>query len=152
MGKSGRKRVQELFDWTVIIPQYEQLWSDLEDRRKSKMLSASPSPVCPYPSRPDPFKLFENYPTRLLTGSSELLLLSPVEELIKVFSQAISSKMFSPYKSFLLSVDAAMNIFYLLQESPNTVNTVASHFDANSKVAVLRTISFMIKIGCLSMK
>lgn len=152
MGKAGRRRVQELFDWSVIIPQYEQLWSDLEDRRKFKMLSADTSPVCPYPSRPDPFKLFENYPTRLLTGSSEILLLSPIEESIKVFSQAISSKMFSPYKSFLLPVDAAVNIFYVLDKSPNIVNIVASHFDANSRVAVLRTISFMIKIGCLSMK
>lgn len=152
MGKSGRRRVQELFDWSVIIPQYEQLWSDLNDRRKSKMLSAGPSPICPYPSRPDPFKLFENYPTRLLTGSSEILMLSSVEESIKIFSQAISFKMFSPYKSFLLPVDVAINIFYLLQKSPITVNIVASHFDSYSKVAVVRTVSFMIKIGCLSLK
>lgn len=62
MGAAGAKRARDVFDWKNIVPQYEDLWTELDARRTqhketSHFTSADPLPL------PDPTRMFENYPT-----------------------------------------------------------------------------------------
>jgi hypothetical protein len=60
-----------VFDWRAIIPQYQALWAEQNARR----LAAPPLPatrVNPY--RPDPFTLFQSYPTRHLAARTTVAL------------------------------------------------------------------------------
>ncbi|MCR5877533.1 glycosyltransferase family 4 protein [Phenylobacterium sp. J367] len=60
LGENAQRRAREVFDWSVIIPQYQALWGELNARR----LAAAPEALSSRnPFRPDPFTLFKAYPT-----------------------------------------------------------------------------------------
>ncbi|MBL8552957.1 MAG: glycosyltransferase family 4 protein [Phenylobacterium sp.] len=68
MGAAGRARAREVYDWSVIYRQYQALWTELNARRRSAAndpamqawIAALPRAA---PARPDPFAIFEHYPT-----------------------------------------------------------------------------------------
>lgn len=60
MGESARQRAAEVFDWKVIIAQYEDLWGELAKARPTSLVPQ------PWASRMDPFVLFASYSTDLL--------------------------------------------------------------------------------------
>ena len=68
MGAAGRQRVREVFDWRVVIPQYQALWAELRRRR----LAAPEQPPLDNPYRLDPFRMFSAYPTAPLTNDDLL--------------------------------------------------------------------------------
>ena len=75
MGKAGQARVRQLYDWSVIVPQYEALWGELAVRRAKDKESAPLKPGRPaVPPAPDPFTLFAHYPTRTLTAKTRVVL------------------------------------------------------------------------------
>ncbi len=88
MGAQAQARAREVFDWAVIIPQYQALWTELNARRAAA--GAEPA-LALNPFRPDPFTLFKAYPSEhtseqhrvaLAPGmdwpAAELLLKSPL--------------------------------------------------------------------------
>lgn len=64
MGAAGQARARETFDWRVVIPQYQALWTELARRRAA----AAAQPPMENPFRPDPFRMFAAYPTATLSG------------------------------------------------------------------------------------
>lgn len=68
MGEAGRRRASEVFDWRVVIPQYQALWTELA-RRRAAATDHSPRDN---PYRPDPFRMFAAYPTQALSGDTLL--------------------------------------------------------------------------------
>jgi hypothetical protein len=65
MGEAGRARAVAEFDWPVILDRYCDFAAELgELRRAAAALRARP-PVA-WPLRPDPFDLFQDYPTHHL--------------------------------------------------------------------------------------
>jgi glycosyltransferase involved in cell wall biosynthesis len=65
MGNAGRRRAREVFDWKIVFGQYERLWLDLSELRKSSPPIANESQRSRRPDRPDPFTLFNSFPTRI---------------------------------------------------------------------------------------
>lgn len=57
LGSSGRARAITHYDWSVIIRQYQELWTELAQMRK---LSRH-APPSRRPARLDPYQLFEGY-------------------------------------------------------------------------------------------
>lgn len=71
MGDKARIRARHIFDWTAIIPQYQALWAEQNARR----LAAPPEAAKrDNPFRPDPFTLFQSYPTHHLRGDTRVAL------------------------------------------------------------------------------
>jgi glycosyltransferase involved in cell wall biosynthesis len=70
MGEAGRQRARTLFDWQVVVRQYQELWAEQAAMRAA----AAPSPALPppHPLRDNPFALFGHYPTRLLGPATRL--------------------------------------------------------------------------------
>jgi len=73
MGNAGRSRAREIYDWKVIIRQYEALWAILGEIRgeQAKNLETLDQP---WPARMDPFVAFASYPTATLTPETVLAL------------------------------------------------------------------------------
>ncbi len=59
MGVEGKRRAREIFDWSVILPQYQDLASELADLRTSASLQKPMS----WPTRADPFWRFKHFAT-----------------------------------------------------------------------------------------
>lgn len=81
MADDALKRAREVYDWRVVVEQYEALWQELGARRAADKESAplrrdaSPDPLCD-----DPFKLFAGHPTHML-GRSTVVALEPEADL-----------------------------------------------------------------------
>ncbi len=75
MGAAAQARAREVFDWRVVIPQYQALWAELDRRR-----SAAPEPpALDDPYRLDPFRMFEAYPTAVLSSLDMVSLARPLQ-------------------------------------------------------------------------
>ncbi len=62
MGAAGRARARRLYDWPVVIRQYQALWAELAARR-----AAATEPEPPVLYRP-PMETFASFPTRRADG------------------------------------------------------------------------------------
>ena len=67
MGEAGRGQARAVFDWRVIVPQYQALWGELAQRRGAATAASGPAHLVDNPRRLDPFRLFAAYPTEALT-------------------------------------------------------------------------------------
>jgi len=69
MGAAARERTRAHYDWPVIIGQYRDLLGELAALRKAGTGEIAPlHQGRPFqPERPDPFSMFESYPSRTLT-------------------------------------------------------------------------------------
>lgn len=74
MGAAGAQRARQAFDWRVVIPQYQALWAELERRRRA----AGARPPQDNPFHPDPFRMFADYPTRVLAAGDLVALARPI--------------------------------------------------------------------------
>jgi hypothetical protein len=70
MGQRGSERARALFDWRVVIKQYQELWGELAARRRAA--AASPPAPRTSPLRADPFTVFSHYGTRVLDGDTRI--------------------------------------------------------------------------------
>jgi glycosyltransferase involved in cell wall biosynthesis len=61
LGDNARARARAVFDWSAVIPQYQELWGDLNALRMAKAPAQEP---LENPFRPDPFRVYAAYPTR----------------------------------------------------------------------------------------
>ncbi|HEX7376601.1 MAG TPA: glycosyltransferase family 4 protein [Pirellulales bacterium] len=88
LGRSGRQRVQNQYDWRHVIRAYQELWHELAGIRRSGVAAearcdgpsdqfvpqsawqAPRSSSLSNPLRPDPFALFAGYPTAQFDGAA----------------------------------------------------------------------------------
>jgi glycosyltransferase involved in cell wall biosynthesis len=82
LGASGREHARTMFDWSVIYPQYLELWAELAAIRQTRSQEPfwkariAAAPPC-HSVSPDPYALFAHYPTALLDPET---LIEPVPE------------------------------------------------------------------------
>ena len=68
MGEAGRERARRVFDWSVIVREYQALWAELAEARRSQ--PARPGRA--HPLRDDPFRVFRAFPSFAI-GSATLV-------------------------------------------------------------------------------
>ena len=68
MGQAGQARTRALYDWRVVIGQYQALWRELGARRAA----AAFEPTRPDPRQADPTLAFGHYASGALTGETLL--------------------------------------------------------------------------------
>jgi len=71
MGRAGKLRAAQVYDWGAIMPLYEELWDSQHDIRKSAAKKSARASRT-FPARLDPTKSFSHYPTTLLTPDTIL--------------------------------------------------------------------------------
>jgi len=71
LGEAGRQRAREVFDWSVVYRQYQDLWHELDRLRAKGTASARQGPAAA-PARLDPFLSFGHYPTHRITGATRV--------------------------------------------------------------------------------
>ena len=73
MGAAGRDRAARVYDWSVIIPQYQALWAEMAARRARDTVTSAREPGEPAdPSAMDPFRLYGQYSTDVLQRDAVL--------------------------------------------------------------------------------
>jgi len=73
MGQNAQRRARVVYDWRVVVGQYQELWAELAAIRAKSEEVAPISPGAPaWPARMDPFDAFGHYPTHVLTTSARV--------------------------------------------------------------------------------
>ncbi len=75
MGENGRSQARQVYDWSVVIKAYEELWQYQSDLRLfEQSRSGVQAPTVPNPLCDDPCRRFAHYPTGFLEGEDRLAL------------------------------------------------------------------------------
>ena len=150
MGRAGRARAREDFDWRLILGRYRELWSELAQRR---LASSGDSETRPRgrPDRPDPFALFAAYPSRQLEGGDSLELVASsraAADAALAERRALGLNAFARY----VYPDAAecRSVIELVAATPGlAVETLLSAFPAARRVFIRRGLAWLMKMDIL---
>ncbi len=149
MGENGIKRAREVYDWRVIIRQYQDLWAELASRRASAGVVPGASRTLPH--RPDPFRLFDDYPTQVVGGDTTISInVNTPEKALRVM---LKLNMNSFAMSILLGESEFKKIFSRLGEQNKiTVAELLADFPADRQAALQRTITWLAKLGIVKIE
>jgi glycosyltransferase involved in cell wall biosynthesis len=145
MGAAARAHAERVFDWSVIIPQYQALWAEQDARRRAApALRTAPG----NPFRPDPFTLFGGYPTQHLQPSWRVSL--PPGATWADAAAVLSSPLATYAGINRLSLGAAAKVFHWLEQNgPATVAQTVEPFDAGGRALVQRSLLWMARFGAI---
>jgi alpha-maltose-1-phosphate synthase len=148
LGANGRQRVQETYDWRVVIGQYEALWQDLNDRRvHGAEITAVKPGAAPQPLCDDPFRQFGHYPSQVLRSDTLLQAQTPY---LQDFPQHLQNTWMTNF-----AADQRLpwpTIALLLQnlQQPQTVATMLDQLSEYPVTQVLSTLMYLIKFDVLA--
>ena len=143
MGAAARERARTVFDWKTVIGQYQGLWSELGAIRKAG--AAKPAAGI-NPWRPDPFVLFNAYPTQSIDPAM-FVTLSPgvtaatVKAMLRDATVAYTA-------SFLLNEDEFdLVVAAMLGRGPAPVGAIAAVVAPLRRGVAERCLVWMAKFG-----
>ena len=75
MGATGRARARRLYDWRVVVAAYQELWAELAEVRRAGegVALRNPPTESARIDYPDPFGIYRDHATDLLTGSDTVV-------------------------------------------------------------------------------
>jgi glycosyltransferase involved in cell wall biosynthesis len=151
MGQAGKQRAQQLYDWRVIIAQYEALWQEQTRLRLAAQTSNQIAlPPHAWPARMDPFFAFESYPTQTLKLTSMLALAdaSATEALLRV-NQYKTLAMVN-FAKLVLPTDAEIaHVLNAAAHAPCSAQTLIQEIEPSRQAFVMRSLVWLLKLGVL---
>lgn len=153
MGAAGQRRAAERFDWRVVIRQYQELWAELAARRArdgaetpSAAAAARPAPADPW--HPNPLELFACYATHQLGGATRLRRSRFPAEAVR---RAAGLGMVNVEGTFTRGSPLAQEILARVArvEHGLALGAVLASLPAERRVAALRAVAWLLKIGAL---
>ena len=148
MGQAAAERARQVFDWSVVIPQYQALWRDLAELRpKARRHRPRNQPDNPW--RLDPYQLFASYPTEWLSAGA---VLAPVAG---VAPGAATEVRAWPINAMVVGVlPSAEELERILARvaggSRVTVGEILGDFPPGRRPHVERSLLWMAKYGLLA--
>lgn len=149
MGAAGRLRAKSLYDWRVIIPQYEALWKELREIRVSAVIKPEMLRY-PWPARMDPYAAYEQYPTHRLSIDTRIALSNTdLRALMKKVKLYRSLKMVA-YAHYVIPTESETELVMAnLASGPQLAGDAVASISAERRAHVLRGLGWLLKIGVL---
>lgn len=148
MGEAGRRRAIEVYDWSVIIPQYEALWTELNHIRRTE--SKVETLKYPWPARMDPFAAFAAYPSMMLSPQTRIC---RVDSDFKVSLQRVEASrnlaMVNFAKNVLPSSEEVAAVLTTASSMPTPAIDLVQGISPERQAFVFRSLAWLIKLGVL---
>ena len=143
---SGRQRAQSTYDWKHIIPQYENLWRELSEKRQSMPVTAPVPPNWQASSLgyPNPWKMFESFPTRHLSEDERVRIVldnAGIERIMRHEMNFFLTDLILPHLMMLQLIDAVRKA-----EAP-VIRDILSPFPPSQHARLWRCLGWMMKHG-----
>lgn len=149
MGAAGQARAREVYDWSVIIPQYEVLWAQQAEMRKEQGPSLKPL-AHPWPARMDPFAAFVSYPSAFLTLETQLDLVD-AEGVVayKRLSEYRQLAMVNFANQVLPTEDECQVVLDELSKGIMSAADIIKVIPADRQAFVFRALAWLLKLGVI---
>ena len=161
MGEKARERAITEYDWKVIFPRYEALWSEqtelrLYNKREERNDPTKVRPVSYWPARLDPTIGFAGYATKHLTEETLLVFLeestSSALEKLKLYKKL---NMVSYTNIAQPTEDEIVSIFEIAEEQspkPSSAKHLISGLEKERHPYALRGLTWLCKLGFFDFK
>lgn len=152
MGENGRIRAREIYDWSVVISAYENLWQELaEVRAKAKPTVPLAPGKAPNPLCDDPFRVLAHYPTQGLSQDMVLCLgAMGTPDKLQILRTTWMTNLGADKRSPTPMIDAVIEA--IAQEGSLKVGEILRRF-AGSELAPMvylsRTLVYLLKFDVL---
>lgn len=152
MGEAARRRAVELFDWAVVIRQYQALWRDLAERRGDGSESAGLGAGQPsHPARLDPFIAFESYAADVL-GADHLVAAAPGADGARL-QMLLQSPIIAYMKPMAPDTDDCAKILGDLQRRGTlSVGDILAGFPEIRRNRIERGLVWLAKLGLITLR
>lgn len=149
MGEAGRRRARDVYDWAVIIPQYEALWAKLNEMRQAQAKSLKPLSH-PWPARMDPFYAFASYPTQTLTPQTVLGLVDGDVDTALKRTLAYRRLAMIDFAEVVLPAEVEIRtVLAVAASEPKTAVELIAGLAVERQPFVLRSLAWLVKLGVL---
>ena len=140
MSEKARARAHAIYDWKNIIPAYENLWRDLAARRVSSPAKWKSA----LPQLPDPYTMYESYPTARLAESDKISLAASIDQIKILWRHEINM-----YANdvCIAPTDISALLGWLGEAGESPISALFSRFPALDKPRLWRTIAWLQKLG-----
>jgi len=147
-GAAGSRRAREIFDWPVVMAQYDHLWSDLAARRRAAGDAALGGPGGPrtHPGRVCPFDMFASYATRTIAPDDTVSLTAGFGQ--EHFDALCTLDLVSFAKTVMPRDDELRQILeHLIRVGPLQVATIVELFPSDRRCVVERGLVWLHKLN-----
>ena len=148
MGESGRRRVAEKYDWTVVFQRYVVLWDELAERRRADVVIADEARKMRRSDRLDPFGVFQSYPTGAFDGATIVRLAAGATTSVARDRRHLDSV---SYASAFLPPEVLVERIFdcLTQTRVHSLEDMASTLKDVSRISLVRAVAWLAKMGLL---
>jgi len=149
MAEAGRKRAREVYDWQVVIRQYEALWARQSTIRREQGGRAK-GLAHPWPARLDPFYGFAAYPTRRLDADTRLALVDEDPAVALGRAKQYRELAMVNYAGYLLPSDRDIAAV-IAAVGPGGVPaaTLVARMEVTNHALQIRSLAWFVKMGLL---
>jgi hypothetical protein len=151
MGTAARARAVEQFDWRVVVNQYQQLWAELAERRRSAPESVprvAGQPV--QPTRADPYQAFASYATSTL-GPNDVIALAP-DATPAAFDGITGSSLIAFAKAVNPPAADTHSLLDALKNGSRTVAQLLQEWPRETQTLRARSLLWLAKMGLVKIK
>ena len=151
MGQAGKERAQSVYDWSVIIAQYEDLWQQQTQLRLAAQTKAPQAQLAQaWPARLDPFQAFAAYPSSVLKPTTQLALVDASADLAMARVNQYKGLAMVNFAKWVLPSDSEIAAVLQLAESgPCTAQALVQGVAADRQAFVFRALVWLMKLGVL---
>jgi alpha-maltose-1-phosphate synthase len=151
MGAAARERAVAQFDWRVVINQYQQLWAELGERRRSAVESVPRTAGQPVqPTRADPYQAFAGYATATL-GPNDTIELAPGAT-PATFDGVTASTLIAFAKVVNPPAAEMHRLLESLKDGGRTVAELAQTWPQEARTLRARSLLWLAKLGLVRIR
>jgi len=150
MGEAGVQRAKSHYDWSVIMRQYDELWTQLDHIRQHTTNKFGPLPHKILPQQIDPYRLFAHYPTEQFSQNTCLSVVTRLSEV--EFERLINLKAHSFAHHILPKYSEVSSILNVFDQHPECHLSTLSEALPLSSIRLEITLSWLLKVGTLSLE
>lgn len=148
MGEAGKSRAVTTYDWSIINSQYETLWrNQIEIKRTFSDVDSITQLT--WSKGMDPFHSFKSYPTMTLKFDTKISLLMQKDISISMLKDYLKLGLVN-YASYVVpTLEELISLVNAASTFPQTVSVVLDSIEIERKAISMRALLFLLKINIL---
>ncbi|SDF57440.1 glycosyltransferase family 4 protein [Thalassobaculum litoreum] len=146
MGAAGRARAHTVYDWSAVVPRYQELWTELAEIR-AVAGDAPPVPSGPAPVLEDPTTVFAGFASQRFDGDTLVTAIRDPEAIGRLLANGMTN--FTP--GLVLDAQGCAALNDRIAAGASRLSDLTAAVPANDRARLLRTVIWLAKFGAVSL-
>ncbi len=146
MGEAGQARARTVYDWSAVVPRYQELWAELAEIRASAP-EAVQAPSGPAPVLEDPTTVFAGFASHPFDGESVITPVRDPDTIARLLANGMTN--FTP--GLVLDAQGCHALKDRLAAGGVRLSDLAATVPAQGRAQMVRTVIWLAKFGAVSL-